>query len=266
MNNFCVYIGRPICRALFLFLVVLLSGSCALFSSEEVVPVLANSAIPKSIPSDFAYHLSHLDKSLFASGKVKELRLSRRNKEYLNSIYTRIASNNELLLPSKAKPSFFVIKDKVPFIFSLPGYKIFISRGMIKKYFRNESLLVSAICFEIIKSGRNIYRKSKVIPTGTIGIPQLLSLTRLSFENRIEIYKWTYFALRRAEYDASALLIWIQTLNKNTLDFSWQIRDPRGVSKEEFLFKNFLTKLGVTTQDVGEANSSRGFYRLKDSV
>jgi hypothetical protein len=243
-----------------------MNSSCSLFSNKRIAPVALNAEIEKAKPTDYAIHISELSKSLFASGKVRRMKLSRRNKNYLDSIFQRIVSNNELLLPSKERPEFFIIRDKVPFIFSLPGYKIFISRGLIKKYFRNESLLVSAICFELIKSGRNIYEKNKVIPTGTIGIPKLLSLTRLNFENRIEIYKWSYFALRRADYDASALLNWIQTLNKNTLDFSWQIRDPRGVSREEFLFKNFLAGLGVSTQELSEVNSSKGFYRLKDSV
>ena len=267
MNNFCVFIfRRPIIRAFFLFYGLLLSSSCSLFKSTQIAPIVPNDKIPTAKALDYASHLNSLEKSLFADGKVKKQYISRRNREYLHSIFQRIVSNNELLLPSNMKPSFFIIKDKVPFIFSLPGYKIFISRGLIKKYFRNESLLISAICFELIKSGRNIYQKKRIIPIGTIGIPQLLSLTQIDFENRIEIYKWSYFALRRAEYDASALLNWIQTLNKNTLDFSWQIRDPRGVSREEFLFKNFLTSLGVGTQDGAEANSSKGFYRLKDSV
>lgn len=244
----------------------MINCSCSLLSSNAVLPVIENEEIPSYKPSDYASHLSSLDKSLFASGSVKRLKLSKKNNDYLNTIFSRIVFNNELLLHSKVKPTFYIIKDKVPFIFSLPGYKVFISKGLITKYFRNESLLVSALCFELIKSGRNMYRKNKVIPVGTIDIPQILSLTRLDYKTRIEIYKWTYFALQRSKYDASALLIWIQTLNKNTLDFSWQIRDPRGVSQEEFLFKSFLTGLGVSTQELGKINSSKEFYKLKDSV
>ena len=267
MNNFCVYIKRPLRRALFLFSSFCLVASCAqikrIVKGPEVI--LPQSDIPQTQNRDYVDHLEFLSNGILKNKNIKFLPLSRSNREYLESIFTRIVANNELLVPSKPSPKFYLVKEKIPFIFSLPGYQFFFSTGLVKKYFKNESLLVSALCFEIIRSGRNIYEAKRVYPVGYREVPQMLSLTRLSLESRIEIYKWTYFALKRAEYDATALLNWIQTQNKNTLDFSWQIRDPRGVSREEFLFKNFLVSQGLDRADQREANSSKNFYKFQDT-
>lgn len=266
MINFCVNL-RPLKRAFFLFFGSILLLGCThinkfLYQQE---PIVSNSKIHKIKMSDYVDHLSHLSKSVLENRDIKVLKISKRNNDYLNEVFQRIVSNNELLLPKETQPKFFLIDDRIPYIFSLPNYQFFLSKGLVKKYFKNESLLVSALCFEIVKSGRNLYPAQKVFPLGFIQIPQLLSLVRIDLETKIEVYKWTYFALRRSEYDAMALLNWIQTQNKNTLDFSWQIRDPRGVSREEFLFKNFLVSQGLNQEKLPEINSSKMFYRFQDS-
>lgn len=266
MNNFCVYM-RPLRRAFFLFISLVLLLGCAQIKRfvkgpEVIVP---QSEIPHLKKSDYIDHLGFLSSGILKNKSIKFLRLSKSNKEYLNSIFKRIVANNELLVPSTPEPKFYLIEEKIPFIFSLPGYQFFFSTGLVKKYFKNESLLVSALCFEIIRSGRNLYEARRVYPVGYREVPQVLSLTRLTLDTKIDIYKWTYYALKRAEYDAAALLNWIQTQNKNTLDFSWQIRDPRGVSREEFLFKNFLVAQGLDRGDQREINSSKQFYRFQDT-
>jgi hypothetical protein len=250
-----------------LFISLFFTTGCAqlqrIVKGPEVI--IPQSEIPQTQNRDYVDHLEFLSSGLLKNKNIKFRTLSKSNESYLESIFTRIVANNELLVPSKPTPKFYLVEEKIPFIFSLPGYQFFFSTGLIKKYFKNESLLVSALCFEIIRSGRNMYEAKRVYPIGYREVPQMLSLTRLSLESRIEIYKWTYFALKRAEYDATALLNWIQTQNKNTLDFSWQIRDPRGVSREEFLFKNFLVSQGLDRAEQTEANSSRNFYKFQDT-
>lgn len=267
MNNFCVYIERPLRRAFFLLVATLLSTSCShikrVINGPEVI--VAQKDLPQNQKKDYIDQLEFLSNGVLKNKNINFLKLSKRNKEYLESIFKRIAANNELLIPSEPSPKFYLIEEKIPFIFSLPKYQFFFSTGLIKKYFKNESLLVSALCFEIIRSGRNLYQAKRVFPVGYREVPQILSLTRLPVENKIEVYKWTFFALKRAEYDATALLNWIQTQNKNTLDFSWQIRDPRGVSREEFLFKSFLVSQGLDRADQREINSSKMFYRFQDT-
>jgi hypothetical protein len=263
MNNFCVDM-RPLLRAF--FLLFFLSGCSTvrqLFSGEP--KIVLNKEIKRDTPKDYADHLAALKKSLINNPEVNSMRLTSRNRRYLTEIFRRIQSNNELLLP-KGDPSFYIIRDKTPFIFSLPNYQFFISRGLIKKYFKNESLLISAFTFQVVKSGRKIYPKAMVFPVGQLSIPEVLSITRIPLKSKMEIYKWTFFALRRSELDGTAILNWIQTQNKNTLDFSWQIRDPRGVSREEYLFKNFLVTQGIDQIELPEINSSKGFYKFQDTI
>lgn len=258
---------RPLTRAFFLFIAMILCG-CGLIKIEEDTSVVENSSIRSEMTRDYRDQLASLNKSLLQSKKIRLIRISRKSREYLEETYNRIVANNELLLngSEKESPTFYIIDLSIPFIFSLPKSQFFISKGLIKKYFKNESLLIAALCFEIVKSRRNIYYKKIIIPDGVMDVQRLISLTRVSLEDKINIYKWSYFALRRAEYDASALLNWIQIQNKNTLDFGWMIGDSRVVTREEYEFKSFLAGKGVTNTDIPTVNSTKQFYRLKDSL
>jgi len=256
---------RPLWRAFF-FIQVLHVSACSQISLFKSDVIVSSENIPTFENNDYAEHLEGLRRSIKNNPELRFIKLRRESRAYLEEVFNRILANNELLLEKKNKPTFNIIDSKIPFIFSLPGYHFYFSRGLIKKYLKNESLLISAFAFEIIKSGREIYDKKRIIPIGIIEIPQALSMTRIDLEMKLEIYKWTYYALKRSDYDASAILNWIQTQNKNTLDFSWQISDPRGVSREEFMFKNFLVGLGEVKDDIPEINSTVGFYRLQEGL
>jgi len=217
---------------------------------------------------DYRDQMASLAQVLIDNPRVRTVKIDKKVNQYLTEIFNRVVSNNELLLKrdEEYKPSFFIINHTMPFIFSLPKNQFFISRGLVKKYFKNESLLIGALVFEIIKSSREVYYKSKLIPTGVMNIQRLISLVRIGLEDKMKIYKWAFFALRRAEYDASALLNWIQIQNKNTLDFSWMIGDARVVTREEYEFKSFLASRGDKSSDISRGNSTREFYYFKDRI
>jgi len=259
---------RPLMRAFFLFIVVQGTTSCGLLKKDNRNLIIENDQIPQMKDQDYRDHLASLSKSLMANPEIKKVKINSKVHEYLEEIFNRVVSNNELLLKvdDDFKPKFFIIRNEMPFIFSLPKNQFFISKGLINKYFKNESLLVGALTFEIIKSKREIYYKSQIIPTGVMDVQRILSLVRIGLEDKMKIYKWTYFALRRAEYDAAALLNWIQIQNKNTLDFSWMIGDSRVVTREEYEFKSFLAGRGVTNTEIPTANSTSEFYYLKDRI
>ncbi len=259
--------GRPLLRAFF-FLFLALFVSCAQVESlyKKTNPILPNDQIKGVFDDDFVDHLTFLDKSLRSNPEVRFKRLGYWAKKYLNEVFNRVIANNELLLPQEIKPQFNLIVDSTPYIFSFPRYRFYFSTGLIRKYLKNESLLLSAFAFEIIKSGRNIFEKKRMLPVGIISVKQALSLTKVNFRSKVEIYKWTYFALRRSEYDAAAILNWIQLQNKNSLDFSWLIRDPKGVTREESAFKSFLVGQGIEQFEISELNSSSSFYRFRDSI
>jgi hypothetical protein len=201
-----------------------------------------------------------------SSNRSKIVNISRRNRKYLNGIVNNIIDNNELLLPRSEKISVYIINEKAPFIFSLPGYKIFISKALIKKYLTNESILICALAYEVIKSGRNMYEKNTYIPTGFLNAKKISGMVKINSKNRLKIFKWTFIALQRSNYDATAVLNWIQTINRNNTEFSWQIGDSQGVLGEEFQFKSFLASQGLEINSDGAFNSSRNFYLLRGGI
>jgi hypothetical protein len=117
---------------------------------------------------------------------------------------------------------------------------------------------------EIIKSKRHIYEKKTFIPLGFIGTENLIAMTRVSFNIKKQLNEWSYIVLKRAGYDASAYLNWIQVQNRNSLDFALYLGDSVTISNEEQSFKNYLSKQGNVNieRKVNEANSSKDYYRL----
>lgn len=217
---------------------------------------------------DFIDHLAYLSNELIANPDIKIRKISGSHERYLSEIYTRIVLNNELLLNSKIRPTFYIINHPTPLIFSLPKGQFFISNALIKKYIKSEEILVAALTFQIIKSHRNMYEKKVVIPTGTITIERLMGLGRIQLGDKNEIHKWAFLAMKRAGYDENAYLNWLQTLNKGSIDFSLMVGDPSILSREEFAFKSFMIKQKIKeTQDrIRDYNSSSEFYKFVNYV
>lgn len=216
---------------------------------------------------DFKAYLNSLGTVYLNSPDIVSIRLPARVINYLNSVYDNIVTNNEILLASDEKPSFAFIKSSVPFYFSLPNSQFFMSTGLIDKYLNNEDLFVSMFSHEIVKSILNIYEKRRLVPVGYISTERILQMTRVPIGAKMEIHKWAYFVMRRSGYDPAAYLIWLQTQNKNSLDFSMQLSDIRAISREEYLFKNFITS-NVAEHDLTlvPINSSQEFYYFVESL
>ena len=115
----------------------------------------------------------------------------------------------------------------------------------------------------MIKSDSNLYPPNIIIPTGYLETARVLKLTRIPFEAKKEIDKLAFLSIKRAGLDPSSYLLWLQTQNKNSLEFGLQLRG-RNISREEFSLKNFLVKEGNEgNNNVAEdRNSSPGYYRL----
>ncbi|MBL6988215.1 MAG: hypothetical protein ISR65_00465 [Bacteriovoracaceae bacterium] len=216
---------------------------------------------------DHAYHLNVLGKHYINSPNVLQINLSRSDQEYLTSLYNKITHSNELLLNRQLTPKFYIIVDESPFYFSLPNVHFFFSYGLINKYITHEGPLASLLAYEIIKSHRQIYTKSTTVPLGYIGTEQMIHLTRIPTNKKMQLNKWTYWALKRAELHPQTYLMWLQIQNKNALDFALQFGDIRRISKEEFLFKNFIVKQKQPDNDENLAtNSSKQFYKFIHSI
>lgn len=212
-------------------------------------------------PQDYSAHLEYLGEVYLASPGITQVQLSARAEQYLKKVYNNLVVNNEILLAGGEAPRFFLIKSPTPFYFSLPGSQFFLSTGLLDKYLRNEDLLVAMLTHEVVKSIRGVYEKRSVVPVGHIGTERMLQLTRIPLPVKMEVNKWSYFVMKRAGYDPTAYLNWLQTQNKNTLDFTMQLGDVRTISREEFLFKNFMVS-GEGQVDLAllPTNSSQEFY------
>ena len=251
-------------RNLFFFLFIFCLSSCGLFQ-RRFTYLNSNEEIPHEKSESRLKHLSSLSHSYLNAPDIQRIHLSKKSRKYLAGTYKRIAKSNELIFAQDNKVHFYFIKEETPFIFSLPHGHIFLSTGLLLKYLKSESLLVSSLVFEYIKSFKGIYRNKEVIPVGHLSTSHLIFLTRIGLDMKMKINQWAYTAMKRARYDAEALLRWIQTQNKNALDFSTLNGVGSSIVKEEFLFKSFSwkkRKRDHSEDDVQLENSSREFYHL----
>jgi hypothetical protein len=248
-----------------------ISSSCSSIKEwrDDIIKNPQNTKLRLYRSKDYMDQLSYLGSEYLNTPGIRVIRLSDRSKVYLRTIYNRIVENSELILEYNVRPRFYIIKSKLPFYFSLPGSQFFLSSVLVHKFLKNEQLLVAALSHEIVKSHRKIYLKKAVVPIGYLSTEKMLSLTNLPLNIKMEVNKWTFYVLKRARYDSTAYLNWLQTQNKNTLDFMFQVGSSKQISREEFLFKNFIVKQGIANKrnELREpSNSSKGFYKFISEI
>lgn len=249
--------------ALFTFILLAVTGCSSISKMDK-----DHSGLSEPVDRDYIDFMASMGEVYLRSEDIHEIKLNSESLQYLDQVYERILSNNEILMSRGPKARFHIIKSKAPFFFSLPKAQFFMSSGLVERYLKSEELFVSALASEILKSNRNIYEKKMMIPLGFYSSEKMILMTRLRPETKFKINEWTYFVLKRAGYDSSAYLNWIQVQNRNTLDFSLFLGDAVVISKEEHLFKNFMAKQGVigVEKKMNEANSSKAFYKLLNNI
>ncbi len=217
---------------------------------------------------DYVDHLAAAGRDYLSYDEVKTIKLRPESISFLEGVYERLVSNNQAILNVVEKPTFTIIQHKSPFIFSLPKSQFFFSSSLIERYLKSEELFVAAFAAEVVRSQRYIYEKNIMLPLGYYSTEKIIQLTRLKYEAKEQVNEWSYFILKRAGYDASAYLNWIQIQNRNTLDFALFLGDPLGISREEQMFKNFMSKQGVmgVEKRLNEANSSKDFYKFLNNI
>jgi hypothetical protein len=250
----------------FIFLVVIGTVvSCTTNSNKNTIDY---NGIDELKTQDYIDHLAAASGDYLGYEETKIIKLRPDTVEFLENIYDRLVSNNQLLLNLNERPTFYIIQHKSPFLFSLPRSQFFFSTALIERYLKSEELFVAAFAAEVVRSQRFVYEKKIMLPLGFYSTEKMISLAKLKFDTKLQVSEWTYFVLKRAGYDASAYLNWIQIQNRNTLDFAMYLGDSLIISKEEHLFKNFMTRQGVlgVEKRFNEANSSKNFYKLLNNV
>lgn len=177
--------------------------------------------------------------------------------------------NNEIFFKRLKSAEVTIIESDFPLHFSLSKGEIFLSTGLISKYIKHESILVSVLSYELVRSEKLVYPKGTFLPTGTLSLEKMLYLGKINIEEKMEVHKWAHHITVRSGFDGEYYLSWLQTQNRNTADFFIQVGDVNQINKEESLFKAFLIK---STDDniITKANSSKSFYtflnRIRDGI
>ncbi len=216
--------------------------------------------------SDYEAQMNYYEEFLKTNNSIQIVKVTESSKNYLASIASELTSKNEIFYKRIKVFSFEIIKDARPIYFSLPSGKIFLSSGLLDKYVKHESVLASIIAFESIRAEKSIYPKKIMIPVGTLPLEKLLSQSRITSEEKIEIHKWAYHIIRRCGFDSSYYLSWLQIQNRNSFDFAPMLGDPSVISKEEAYFKAFLFKHNNDEEIIFRKDSSKEFYKFLDEI
>lgn len=218
---------------------------------------------------DFSDHFASLKDSYLTTPGVNSLKLDTKTNKYLQRLVDEVISKNEIFFKELKGAQVTIIDADAPLHFSLPKGQIFLSKGLITKYIKHESMLVSILAYELVRSEKLLYPREVIIPTGYMPLERILMLSRLSLDEKMEIHKWAHHITERTGHDGEYYLSWLQTQNRNTADFILQVGDANLITREEALFKSHLIKKD-TDNNVIKKNSSKSFYslinKLRDGV
>lgn len=216
-------------------------------------------------PQDYADHFASLKKSFLTTPEVNQVQIDRNTNAYFQNLLSDIISKNEIFFLNLRRAEITVIDSEIPLHFSLPKGEVFLSKGLITKYIKHESMLVSILSFELVRSEKLLYPKEMIIPTGSLPLERIIMLARLSLGEKMQVHKWAHHLTERSGYDGEYYLSWLQTQNRNTADFLLQVGDANLITREEALFKAHLIKTD-TENNVIKKNSSKNFYTLLNKL
>lgn len=215
---------------------------------------------------DYKDHLASLKSPFISTPGIKTLAQGQNNKKYLETLVNEIIANNEIFFKELKTANITILDTESPLHFSLPKGELFLSRGLVSKYIKHESMLVGILSFELVRSERLLYPKQTMVPLGYVPLERMMSLNRLELEERMEVHKWAHYLTVRSGYDGEYYLSWLQTQNRNTADFILQVGDANLINREESLFKAFLIKTSSEDNVLAKKNSSKNFYTFINSM
>lgn len=254
------------------FMALLLLGSCTSIRipTKPKKSNLNQEAFTPMSAQDYADQFASMKKSFLGSPGMEVVKTDEPTRRYLEGLCAEIITRNEIFFKTLKKASITILKTESPLHFSLPAGEIFLSRGLISKYIKHESMLVGILSYELVRSEKLLYPKEVVIPTGYLPLERLLKFGRLSLSEKMEVHKWAHHLTMRSGYDGEYYLSWLQTQNRNTADFVLQVGDINQINQEEAMFKSFLIKNSTEDDSVSKKNSSKQFYtlinKLRDGV
>ena len=231
---------------------------------------LVDKAYREMSPEDYADHLASFKKPFLSTPGIKTLQTSKVTTDYLSMLLRDIISHNEIFFNNLTDAQVTILDTDVPLHFSLPKGEIFLSKGLISKYIKHESMLVSILAYELVRTEKNYYPREFLIPVGFIHLEKMIAINRLTLDEKMEIHKWAHHLTIRSGHDGEYYLSWLQIQNRNTADFIYLVGDANQINREESLFKAFLIKKSTEENIISKKNSSKNFYtflnRIRDGV
>ena len=216
---------------------------------------------------DYADHLAALKEPFLSTPGTKTTDINAASRKYLQGLLNDIITKNEIFFRGLKTANITILNTESPLHFSLPKGEIFVSKGLINKYMKHESMLVGVLAFELVRSEKLLYPKQTIVPIGYIPLERIITLNRLTVDEKMEVHKWAYYLTVRSGFDGEYYLSWLQTQNRNTADFIMQVGDANQINREESLFKAFLIK-NTDDEDntIAKKNSSKSFYTFLNSI
>ncbi|EPZ50527.1 hypothetical protein M902_1572 [Bacteriovorax sp. BAL6_X] len=214
---------------------------------------------------DYLNHLEGIANLFIANNRVKKA--NQRSRRYLNKIAKELYLNNQgLFQKDDFGINFYIVEDNRNFYFSLPKNNVFMSRGLLRNYMNSENIFVAVLLGELIRSKIGIYERKRLIPLNSYTIDDMIRINSLDLNAKRDLNNLVYEVLIKSGYDPEARLLWLQTLNRQSISFSVQGVHSHELSKEEFLLKNYMVNSGEDKNLIFEKNSSRQFYYFKESI
>lgn len=217
-------------------------------------------------PKDYEDHMAGLKSPFLNSPGVKIYRLNDVTQKYIEGLVSDIIANNEIFFKKLKSGKVTILDNESPLHFSLPKGEIFLSRGLITKYMKTESMLVCVLSFELVRSEKLLYPRQTIVPIGYVTLERMLNLNRLGLNEKMEVHKWAHHLTVRSGFDGEYYLSWLQSQNRNTADFILQVGDANQITREESLFKAFLIKSTNEEQVIARKNSSKSFYTFINRI
>ncbi len=215
----------------------------------------------------YSAHLSFAINQLIAINPRQIVQLPKTGTgAYLDKVVSAVISQNELHFSKLPEIKFYTLNIDGPVYFSLPGGEIFFSRGLLKKYLKNEELFISLVVFELLKINHSAFIKRELYPTGNYELSNFIDINRITSLEKIEIYKWSYYVLKRSGFNPNSILNFIQLQNRNSLDFVVLTGNLQDFSKEEFAVKSFLVSQGLDNKNIKIRNSTPEFYKFVNNI
>lgn len=267
-KEFFKYSLKPsLAAGVYYLCIVIILTSCTTFripGTKKKKTLYAGGYVSMST-QDYADHLASLKTPFLSTPGIKVLN-NTFAKKYLETLAGEIIARNEIFFKNLKKVEVTLLDAEAPLHLSLPRGQLFLSKGLISKYIKHESMLVSILSYELVRSENFLYPKQIIIPVGYIPLEKLLLLQRLNLEEKVEVHKWAHYLTVRSGYDGEYYLSWLQTQNRNTADFILQVGDINLINREESLFKAFLIKNSKEDEIPGKQNSSKNFYTFINSI